>query len=118
MGRLIPSKEILIKPSVPPCTPVYPVYPVVYAFCRHLIRFSVKYSRGRNNHRLMQDRGESWLEVGGKAQGEASRRPDGVAGKQPAEVDHVENVGKILSVDLKLAFSHGPTCKHPRPPRR
>jgi hypothetical protein len=41
------------------------------------------------------------LEVCGEAEGEASWGADGVAGEQASEVDHVENVGEVLSVDLK-----------------
>ncbi len=41
------------------------------------------------------------LEGGGQAHGNASRRPDGIAGEKPTEVDHVKNIVEVLSVDLK-----------------
>jgi hypothetical protein len=40
------------------------------------------------------------LEGGGEAQRKAPGRPDGVAGKQPLKVDHVQNVIEILPVGL------------------
>ena len=41
------------------------------------------------------------LEICGEAQSVTARGSDGVAGEQTAEIDDVENVGQILSVDLK-----------------
>src|ERR1700678_4284472 len=42
----------------------------------------------------------SGLEVGGKAEGETPRRSDGIAGKEAAEIDDIQNVGEILSIGL------------------
>ena len=41
------------------------------------------------------------LEVGCKAQGDTPRRSDGIAGEQTTEIEHVKDVVKVLSVDLK-----------------
>ena len=40
------------------------------------------------------------LEVGGEAKREAARGADGVAGEQAAEIDDVQDVGEVLSIDL------------------
>ena len=45
--------------------------------------------------------GNCKLEVGSQAQGDTSRRADGVAREEPAEIDYVEDVGEVLSIDLK-----------------
>jgi hypothetical protein len=42
----------------------------------------------------------SALEVGRKAEGETPRRSDGIAGKEAAEIDDIQNVGEILSIGL------------------
>ena len=44
---------------------------------------------------------DSKLEIGCEAQSEASRRADRVAGEKATEVDDVENVGEVLSVNLQ-----------------
>ena len=41
------------------------------------------------------------LVAGCEAQSKASRRPDGVAGKQTSEVDYIQHVGEILAVNLQ-----------------
>ena len=41
------------------------------------------------------------LEAGRETHSNAPRRPDGIAGEKPAEVNHVQNVGEVLSVRLK-----------------
>ena len=41
------------------------------------------------------------LEVGGEAQSEAARRADGVAGKQPAKINHIQNVIQVLAIRLE-----------------
>ena len=41
------------------------------------------------------------LEAGGEAEGHTPRRSDGIAGKKTAKIDDVENVGEVLSIDLK-----------------
>src|SRR5580704_451057 len=42
------------------------------------------------------------LEVGVKPQAKAARRTNGVAGEKAAEVDHVQNIVKVLSVGLNI----------------
>jgi hypothetical protein len=42
-----------------------------------------------------------YLEVGVKAKGEASRGSDSIAREETAEVDNVETVVQIVTVDLK-----------------
>ena len=42
------------------------------------------------------------LKAGRKAHGDAARRPDCVAGEKAAEIDDIQDVIKVLPVDLKL----------------
>ena len=44
----------------------------------------------------------SVLKTGREAHSNTSRRPDGVAGEETAEVDDIQDVSQILAVDLKL----------------
>ena len=46
------------------------------------------------------------LKVAYEAHGKALRRDDGVSGEKTAEVDDVKEVRKVLSVDLKPAYSY------------
>lgn len=41
------------------------------------------------------------LEGGCQPHGNAPRGADRIAGEKPAKVDHVQHIGKVLSVDLK-----------------
>jgi serine/threonine protein kinase len=40
-------------------------------------------------------------EVGRQPHSIAARRADGIAGEKSSEVDHLQHIGKVLSVDLK-----------------
>jgi hypothetical protein len=42
------------------------------------------------------------LEVSRKTQGNVARRADGVSGEETVEVDDVQNIVEVLSVNLKL----------------
>src|ERR1700675_652005 len=42
------------------------------------------------------------LEGSAEPQAEAARRTDGVPGEQPAKINHIQNVGEILSVNLEM----------------
>jgi len=44
---------------------------------------------------------ESTLEVSRKAHVDTSGWADGIAGEKAAEVDHLQNISQILSVDLE-----------------
>ena len=42
------------------------------------------------------------LESCAETQRKAARRPDGIAGKQSSEIQHIQHVGKVLAVSLQL----------------